>query len=781
MYSFNNEKKEFSVEKYNTPVPWMNYLSNGTFHTMLSQAGGGVAFYKSPQIWRINHYRFFHLPTDRSGFYTYIKDNNDIWCPTNEPCKNKPDKWKSTHGMGYTRFEAEKNGIEAIVTYFVGEYENCLIWNMKLKNNTNQDKKIKIYPFVELGMMEFVRELSWQCYNKHQLSCYNLGEILIYKYGVEMQPKPNETPLVYFACSEKISSFDCDRDEFIGSYRSEENPKNVENGNCTNSTLSGGDPCFAFEVEIELHKNEEKEINVFLGTGMCEEDIKISVSHCKEKDFVEKSIEKLNENWNNYLSNFNCDLPDKNAQTMINIWNPYQVERNFQFSRNISYYATGTFRGVGFRDTAQDVLAMVPFSVDRAKEKVRLLLGQQYNDGHTNHYFFPTEGYEPITRIHSDNHLWIIMAVYDIIIESGALDFLYEKVEFFDGDEATVWEHLKKSIDFTYQNIGERGLPLMLHSDWNDMLYKVCREGKGESVMVAMQLGRTLQQMAEISELLNEENNYLELYENMKKIVNTVAWDGEWFIRGTMDDGTFIGSNKEEQAKIWLNTQTWSVISGMADKEKALTAMDNVKKYLDTPLGIKKIHPSMQDYPTKEDPLTYYNKGCGENGSIFCHANTWAIIAECMLNRGDNAYKYYHQLLPMVAQQKAGEWRYKAEPYVYVSNIFGPESEKFGLANVSWLTGTASWMYIAATQYILGVRATWDGLKIEPCIPSDWEEFSIKRKFRGCSYNISYIRKAAKDNKNTQTIYVDGNEILGNVIKNDSGKCSVDVKVIIFS
>jgi len=734
-YKFNNDEREISFNKYNTPTPWMNYLSNGTFHTMISQAGGGVAFYKSPQIWRINHYRFFHLPTDRSGFYTYIKDGSDYWCPTNEPCRSKPEKWQSTHGMGYSRFEAQKNGVSVETTYFVGEYENCLIWSLKLKSET--DKIVAIFPYVELGMMEFMRELQWQCYNKHQLSAYNMDDVLVYKYGVEMQPKPDETPLVYFATNAKITAFDCDRDEFVGSYRSEENPQNVESGKCTNSTMAGGDPCFAFQIDVDLKANEEQTINIFLGTAMTEDDIKSSVAHCKQADFVEKSFAKLSEHWNDYLNKFQCELPDKDTQAMVNIWNPYQAERNFQFSRNISYYATGTFRGVGFRDTSQDVLAMVPFDTERAKDKVKLLLTQQYNDGHTNHYFFPNEGWEPITRIHSDNHLWIIMAVYDIIMESGNLDFLHEQVEFFDGGEATVWEHLKKSIDFTYQNIGERGLPLMLHSDWNDMLYKVCREGKGESVMIAMQLGHTLKQMAELSGLLDEENSYLELYESMKQIVNTVAWDGKWFVRGTMDDGTFIGSDKEEQAKIWLNSQTWSVISGMAEPQKAEMAMDNVKKYLDTPLGIKKIHPSMQDYPTKEDPLTYYNKGCGENGSIFCHANTWAIIAECMLGRGDNAYKYYHQLLPMIAQEKAGEWRYKAEPYVYCSNIFGPESDKFGLANVSWLTGTAAWMYIAVTQYMLGVKAKWDGLEINPCLPKEWDNVTINREFRGCKYNIA--------------------------------------------
>ncbi len=735
MYKFH--EREITFDKYNTPTPWMNYLSNGTFHTMISQAGGGVAFYKSPQIWRINHYRFFHLPTDRSGFYTYIKDKNHVWCPTNEPVPDKPDKWTSTHGMGYTRFESEKDGVSAVVTYFVGELENALIWNMKLKSDT--DKKITVFPYVELGMMEFMRELQWQCYNKHQLTCYNTDDILVYKYGVEDQPKPDETPLVYFASDAPVTAFDCDRDEFIGSYRSEESPKNVENGKCTNSTMYGGDPCFALQIDVDLKAGEEKEINIFLGTAMTENDIKKSVEHCREKDFVKKSFEKLSGHWDNYLNHFRCEIPDKDAQTMINIWNPYQAERNFQFSRNISYYATGTFRGVGVRDTAQDILAMVPFDTRRAKDKLNLLFTQQYKDGHCNHYCFPTEGWEPVKRVHSDNHLWLVMACYHIIMEEGSLDYLDENVDFYDGGSASVWEHIKKSIDFCMANRGENGFPLMLASDWNDMLYKVCREGKGESIWTSMQFGTVLGMIAELAELKGEDKQkYIDIYEEQKKLVNSTAWDGKWFIRCITDNGRFIGSEKEPQAKIWLNSQSWSVISGMGDGEKKISAMDSVKKYLDTELGIKKIEPSMTiDYPTKDGNLTSYNKGCGENGSVFCHANTWAIIAECMLKRPENAYKYYHQLLPMIAQQKAGEWRYKAEPYVYASNIFGPESDKFGLANVSWLTGTAAWMYIAVTQYMLGIRPKWNGLEIDPCLDSAMLPAKVKRVFRGKTYNIT--------------------------------------------
>lgn len=734
-YEFLDASKEIKITKYNTATPWMNYLSNGVFHTMISQAGGGVAFYRSPQIWRINHYRFFHLPTDRSGFYVYIKDGNHIFCPTAEPVPEKPETWSATHGMGYTVFESKHRGIKADLRFHVGYKENALIWELHLTSDT--DRKIKVFPYVELGMMEFMRELQWQCYNKHQLSVYNLDDILVYKYGVENQPRPDETPLIYFAADCPVTGFDGDRDEFVGTYRSEENPIGLEHG-CTGSTLAGGDPCFAFETDIELKAGEEKRICFFLGAAMTDEAIKKSVAHCRENDFVDSSFAELKEKWNEYLSKYSCELPDKNAERMINIWNPYQAERNFQFSRNLSYYATGTFRGVGFRDTAQDILSMIPFDTVRSREKIELLLTQQYGDGHVNHYFFPTEGYDPVTTVHSDDHLWIVHTVYQQLVEEGSTEFLNNKVSYYDGGEGTVLEHIKKSIDFTLKNIGANGFPLMLRSDWNDQLFRVCRQGKGESIWTAMQFALVLKDMAAICELIGEDGSkYTEIYEQQKKNINEKAWDGEWFCRAIMDNGRYLGSKNEEQAKIWLNSQTWSVISGTAEGERGKTAMESVHRILNTPMGIKKIDPSIDGYPSKEDPLTNYSKGCGENGAIFCHANTWAIIAECMLGNGDRAYEYYKELLPMEAQERVGEWRYKAEPYVYSSNIMGPESLHFGLANVSWLSGTAAWMYIAVTQYMLGVRAQYDGLLIDPCMPSEWNEVTLKRSFRGTVYNIT--------------------------------------------
>jgi cellobiose phosphorylase len=783
-FSFNDEAKEVSFKRHDTPAPWINYLSNGTFHTMLSQAGGGLAFYKSPQIWRITRYRFFHLPTDRSGPYLYIKDteNGEYWCPTYEPAETRPEKWESAHGMGYTRFNAEKSGIEAELLYYVGEYENSLIWNLKLKNKTSRTRKIRLFAYVEFSMMEFMRELQWQCYNKHQVSVrYDKNKgILIYKYGVENQPKPEMTPLVYFASDRMPDGYDGDRDEFIGSYRSEANPFVVENSGCTGSTLMGGDPCGALQFDITLDPGQEETINIFLGTGMTEEEISNSVNHSREKDFIVKSFDGLKNSWEKYLEKFICSLPDKDAERMINIWNPYQSQRNFLFSRNISFYATGTFRGVGFRDTAQDVLSQTPFDLEASKEKVRLLLKQQYGDGHVNHYFFPNEGWDPVTSIHSDDHLWPVLSLWNIIVESGKTDFLNEKINFYDGGEDTVYQHLKKAIEFTCNNLGPNGFPLMLRSDWNDQLFRVCRQGKGESIWTAMQLGTVLPQLAELARLIGKNDDaqsFLELYDRQKYLVNTKAWDGKWFRRAVMDDGRFLGTDEHDQAKIWLNSQTWSVISGMAENNKGMTAMDSVYEILDTELGIKKLHPSIIDFPDPKDPLTNYNPGTGENGAVFCHANTWAIIAECMLGRGDRAYKYYRQLIPKVAMEKAGPWRYKAEPYVYASNLFGPESDKFGLANVSWLTGTAAWMYVAVTQYILGVRPSWNGLVIEPCLPSEWKHIRVEREFRGCRYDIEIINEAGVC-KGIKTLTVDGVNSDSSAIVHVEGRQKAAVRVI---
>lgn len=782
-FAFDDEKKEIVIKRYDTPTPWMNYLSNGQFHTMISQAGGAVAFYKSPQIWRLNRYRFFHLPTDRSGLYYYIRElkTGEYWCPTAEPAQQKPNKWYSAHGLGYTRFVAEHNGIKAELIYFIGKKENCVIWNLKLTNTSDEIKEIDIYSFVEFGMMEFMRELSWVSYNKHQVKVTydKAADAIVYDYAVEMQPKPKETPVVYLASDQQLYAYDGDRDEFIGSYRSESNPYAIEHGGCTKSTLMGGDPCGALQIKMTLNPGQAKVINTFLGTAQNLEGVRESLNICRQSGFVGKSLQEIAQVWDSYLSTFQCQIPDDDAKRMINIWNPYQTQRNFLFSRNISFYATGTFRGVGFRDTSQDVLSQTSLDLLCAKSKTRELLSNQYQDGHTNHYYFNTEGWPPLNRLHSDNHIWPILVVWNIVMEEGSTQFLNETIPYYDGGEATVYEHLCQAIQFTKSNIGQNGFPLMLTSDWNDMLYKVCQNNKGESIWVAMFLGYALPKLAELAKLIDKKNDahqFMELCQEQRELITTKAWDGNWFCRAIMDNGQYLGTHKMDEAKIFINTQSWSVLSGITNEYKQRTAMNSVKELLDTDLGIIKLWPSIVKFPSADDPLSHYNKGTGENGSIFCHANTWAIIAECQLGDGDQAWKYYRQLIPKVAMNKAGAWRYKAEPYVYASNLFGSESDKFGLANNSWLTGTASWMYIAVTQFILGIRPEWNGLLIDPCLPSTWETVRVTRRFRGCTYNI-IIKKPIGKCKGVNCIHLDGKLIEGSVVPYEPGKSASTVMV----
>lgn len=760
-YEFDDAHREVRFLRYDMPTPWMNYLSNDHFTAMISHAGGGVAFYRSPQIFRINHYRFFHLPTDRSGFYTYIKDKDSVWCPTSQPVMQKPEKWNSVHGLGYTRFEAEHQGLHVNALYFVGKDEDALIWRLRFLSGT--DRTVSVYPYVELGMMEFMRELQWQCYNKHQLkvSWMEKEQALLYRYGVENQPRPEETPLVYFGTDGKVDSFEGDRDEFIGPYRSEADPVGLMQEELGNSVLKGGDPCFALKLTVKLRAGEEKEVNIFLGTAKDKGQAGAALQRLRSRGYTEAQYEKLCRDWESYLSRFQCRVPDPETQRMVNCFNPYQAHRNFLFSRNLSYYATGTFRGVGYRDTAQDVLAVIPFDLKAAKEKTRLLLTQQYRDGHVNHYFFPVEGYEPVTTVHSDDHLWTILTVWSLVAEEGNREFLEEPIPFYDGEEASVYEHLKRALSFTESHMGEQGFPLMLRSDWNDALFRVCREGRGESIWTSMQLGVMLKKLKELAVLEDDEETALHcdsLYEQQKQLINQKAWDGAWYRRAIMDNGEYVGRSDSPEARIWLNTQTWAVLSGMGEKEKVKKAMESVHELLNTPMGIKKIHPPIVNFPSPKEPLTNYNPGTGENGSVFCHANTWAVIAECLLGNGDRAYEYYHQLIPAVAMEKAGVWRYKAEPYVYASNIFGPDSLRFGLANVSWLTGTAAWMYVAVSQYILGVRPSYEGLVVSPCLPSAWKEAKVTRAFRDAVYEI------AMERGDSPSLTVDGERLPGSLI-----------------
>lgn len=776
-YEFDDKNREIIFKRHDMPSPWMNYLTNGEMFTMMSQAGGNLSWYKSPQIWRIGRYNFYNLPIDGNGLFVYIKDlsTGKTWNPNFIPCNEVPDFWQSAHGLGYTRFMAEKDGLKAELTCFIGK-DNALIYKMQLTAETARD--VQIFACQEMGLMQYLREVQWQCYvkNSNNILYNEENDALVYEYFPDGQPRPEETPFVYFTADRKSSSYSGCRQDFIGFYRDLKNPVAIENGSCGNMELKGGEAMFSLSFDLSLQAGKKESLNLYLGTLEQGEDASAVLRRVKASGYAERSFAWLKEYWEGRLARFQVEVPDADSARMMNIWNPLQALVNFYVCREISFYATGTVRGVGVRDASQDILGNLLYDLPAAKKKLKLIMTQQYNCGKTVHYFYPEEKSPALLSDRSDNHIWMIYTAYQIVMEEGKTDFLNEKVAYFDGGEGSVFEHLKKSIEFTVNNLGEDGLPLMLGSDWNDMLSNVCKKGKGESVFVSQMLVLACKQMKELCALVGETHpEYDKIIEKQEKILNEFCWDGEWFIRAVTDEGMKLGKKGDECAELWINSQSWAVFSESTTKERGMSAMNAAVERLDCGYGLMKLYPPLQrNYPSKENELTFAQPGIGENGGVFCHANTWAIIAECMLGNNDVAYKIYKEMIPDNIVYKFGVDHYNAEPYIYSSNIRAPMALSAGAAGVSWLSGTAAWMTVAIQQYIFGLKPKMHALEIKPCIPNAWESAKVKRIFRGTEYDITIDNTAHKGNC-VKAIFVDGKQIEGNLVAPKGEKLQITV------
>lgn len=777
-YFFNDEQQEIIFNRHDMPTPWINYLSNGTLFNMISHGGGNLTWYKSPEIWRIGRYNFYTLPTDGCGMFVYIKDSKtgEVWNPSFLPVENKLDEYHSAHGLGYTRFYAKKDGVTVNVKCYIGK-DNVVVYNVKA--TADDDRKIYVYCAQEIGMMEYVREVMWQYYAKNN---YNIlydkeNQTLNYEYFIDAQARPDETPFVAFTSDRKVLSFDADRSKFLGNYRSFRNAAGIfDNDYLSNTELRGGDAVLALQTELDLKAGVCQDVSFYLATYNTNEEYEYFTNKVKSGGYADYLFETVKEYWAKRNA-FSVKVPDKAVERMTNTWNPLQAWVNFNVCREISHYATGTIRGIGMRDAAQDIMANVACDINASKEKLKFLLTQQYNSGGTNHYCYPIEKREPIVSWRSDNHLWLIYTAYQIVKEEGKTDILFESVPFYDGGDGTVLEHLERSIKFSLDNIGADDIPLMLESDWNDVLNTVCKEGKGESVMAGQMLVLACKQLVEIFEIIGlDGSKYQKIADWQTKVLNDFAWDGDWYIRAVTDFGMKLGSKDEECGKIWINSQSWAVFSGSADNERGNKAMDSMLKYLDSGFGLISCYPPLRrNYPTPEQEITFMQPGVGENGGVFCHANTWAIIALCMLGRNEDAYKIYSEMIPHNVVEKYGVDVYRTEPYIYSSNIRSNFSMTPGAAGVSWVTGTATWMMIALTEYMFGVKPTYKGLKLNPCITNNWDKVEIKRVFRGTTYNIT-IDNSAKCGNHVKEIYLDGNLIDGDTIL--SNNPTADVLVV---
>ncbi|MBU0687697.1 MAG: glycosyl transferase [Candidatus Margulisbacteria bacterium] len=766
---FDKENKEFVVTRPDTPLPWINYLGSEEYCAIISNTAGGYSFYKDPKERRITRYRYNNVPMDAGGRYVYVRDNKskDYWSATWQPVMKdlKKYKYECRHGLGYTTISSSYSGIKTTTTYMVPLGEKMEIWMFEITNESDKKRNLSVFPFVEFCLWDALNDMTDYQYN------LNIGETevkndIIYhltRYRVE------HSFFAYFACTnQKPESYDTQRRNFTGRYGSFANPRAVVEGSCQESIASGWSPVGAFQFDLSLKAGESKTYIMVLGYAEDKDDVKRVMKQYGTAEGVGKAMADLAAKWEDNLDKLSVQTEDEDTNLMVTTWNQYQCMTTFNWSRSASYYESGIGRGMGFRDSNQDTLGFVHMIPAKVKQRIIDLASTQFEKGNAHHQYSPLtkKGYgSGLTDIgYSDDHLWLIISVAQYIKETGDVAFLEERIPFESGNLASLYDHLEKAINFTITNLGPHGLPLMFFADWNDCLNLPGSKGRGESVMVAQMLVYTAKEMARLAEISGrnkEIDKYREIAKKMTDQINEVAWDGAWYVRAFTDDGKPVGSSKCEEGKIYLETQGWAVMSGVAEGERAQKCMDSVNKHLATKYGIVLLDPPYDGYRPNIGSITFYPPGLKENGAIFCHPNPWAMIAEAMVGRGDRAFKYYKNILPAAKLPIADT--HKTEPYIYCQVIAGKAHKDFGEGKNSWLTGSACWNFVAASQWIIGVRADYGGLIVDPCIPHTWNGFEAKRKFRGDTYFIT-VRNPENVEKGVKSVTLDGKKIEGSVI-----------------
>lgn len=761
---FDDKNREYVITNPKLPTPWMNYLGNGGFGGLISATAGGLTFDKDPSNRRITRYKFNNMPIDRPGRYLYIRDEEtgDYFSPMWQPVQKEMQFFECRHGLGYTVITGQCMDICSKTEYYVPIGKNYEIWHTSLKNNSDRTRKLKIFSYVEFSYPEAQTDIlcHWACMTLTQEFKDNK---IIMDSGVDGMAK------VYVATSLPVSGFDCDPREFIGPYRSEGNPIALERGRCFNS-LAESDNCIGVLCsEVVLEPNAE--IKFVHTLGVADKENQIEEQIAESFDSVLQQLAEIHKKWDAVLGNFKVKSPCSEMDQMLNCWHQYQCKTTFDWSRFISLYERGVDRGFGFRDSMQDVLGIMYSEPDKAKERIKLLLSIQNKEGDAKAVYYPATG-EAKGGGRSDDHLWSILSVCNYIKETGDSDFLNEQIPFYNGGTATVSEHLERAIDFTMDHLGRHGIPDFLHCDWDDSLWFINKNGGAESTFVFFQLAHGARELIKLYKHLNMNDRLSKMEDVYDYCLSKldIIWDGKWFIRGFTSDGKKFCTDEDKFNKIHLIPQSWAVLSELADENRANIAMDNVMKYLYTEKGLITHYPASGRNDGEEKMFYAFPAGARENGGIFFHSNTWAITAFAMLGRSEDAFKCYYSSLPNRRNNIADLCL--TEPYVYSQTMIAPpHSRKWQCVN-SWLTGTASWMFYAATQYILGIRPEYDGLCIDPKIPSEWSGFEVVRNCRGTRCEISV-------KNNAKALYVNGDKMSGNTVPWElfgNGTLSVELK-----
>jgi cellobiose phosphorylase len=763
---FDDKKKEYVITDPETPYPWINYLGNEDFFSLISNTAGGYSFYKDAKFRRITRFRYNNVPIDDGGKYFYIKDGDTIWSPGWKPVKTQLDKYECRHGLSYTRITGQKNGLSADILYFVPLGFWGEIQKVRLKNNGAIRKKFKLFSFVEWCLWNAEDDMTNFQRNFSTGEVEVEGSVIYHK----TEYKERRDHYAFFSVNSGIHGFETDRDSFLGLYNGFNKPVAIEKGELNNNIAHGWSPVASHCIEIELEPGESKDLIFMLGYVENEAtrkwESKGVINKQKAKDMISSydSVEKvdaafkeLGHFWVDLLSKYQVKSGDEKLDRMVNIWNQYQCMITFNFSRSASYFESGIGRGMGFRDSNQDMIGFVHQVPERARERILDIAATQFDDGGAYHQYQPLtkRGNDAIGGNFNDDPLWLILSTTAYIKETGDYSILDEQVP-FDNDESAVqshFEHLRRSFYHVVNNLGPRGLPLIGRADWNDCLNLNCfsndpnesfqttenkEGGSAESVMIAGMFVLYGSDFVDLcnrigkSELAKEAKIHIE---NMKAAIDEHGWDGKWFIRAYDFYGNKVGSDENEEGKIFIESQGFCTMAGIGlDDGRAMTALDSVKERLDCEYGIVLNNPAFTKYFIEYGEISTYPAGYKENAGIFCHNNPWIMIGETLLGRGDRAYEYYKKIAPSFLEEISD--LHKTEPYVYAQMVAGKDAFKPGEAKNSWLTGTAAWNYYAITQYILGIQPNYDGLIVDPCVPESWDSFSITRNFRGAVYQI---------------------------------------------
>ena len=775
---FDNEKREYVIDRVDLPVSWTNYLGVKDLCVVVNHTAGGYMFYQSPEYHRVTRFRGNAVPMDRPGHYVYLRDakDGDYWSISWQPVGKPLDQAKYTcrHGMSYTTYECDYKGIKASQTLMVPMDDAVELWDVRLKNTTDKERRISVFSYCEFSFHHIMIDNQ-----NFQMSLYCAGSSYdenIIEYDLFYE----EFGYQYFTSNVTPDGFDCLRDSFLGAYRTEDNPIAVEHGTCSGSHELGNNHCGSLQKDLVLAPGEEVRLIFMLGEGNREAGKKIREKYSDMAN-VDAAYAQLKDYWENKFAQLQIKTPNEGMNTLINTWNLYQAEVNIMFSRFASFIEVGGRTGLGYRDTAQDAMTIPHSNPEKCRQRIVELLRGLTTKGYGLHLFSP-EWFDPDAKkekkkpfksptviptvnakdiVHgledacSDDALWLVPSIIEYIKETGETGFADETVTYADGGEGTVYEHMKRILDFSAEQVGATGICKGLRADWNDCL----NLGGGESAMVSFLHYWAICHFLQLAEYLGRTEDvekYQAMRERVGNVCNRELWDKEWFIRGITKNGKKIGTSEDAEGKVHLESNAWAVLSGAADVEKGKRAMDSVDKYLFTPYGILLNAPS---YTVPDDDIGFVTRvypGLKENGSIFSHPNPWAWAAECVLGRGDRAMKFYNALCPYY-QNNMIEIR-QSEPYSYCQFVVGRDHTAFGRARHPFMTGSGGWAYFSATRYMLGIRPDFEHLTIDPCIPADWKKFSAVRRWRGVEYKI-HVENPDGVMKGVQELYLDGEKV----------------------